>query len=705
MQLLDSKALLAKLMATENITIEQRNVPTAAFDVKNRVLVVPALDKKISGHLYDLFMGHEVGHALYTPLDGVLKAAEQKVNRSVLNVVEDCRIERKIRYKYPGLRNSFVKGYKELLDRDFFGTKGVDLNTLNFIDRINMHTKGGASLGIKFDEIERELLSAVESAETYDEVIEVTNRIVEYMKQQQEEQKVNMPEYEFDDENEGNENFGDFDEWEDGEESEDEADGTGSSKNDFGDEESSEDDEINQDGHYAGDFRGSYKEDSNIRALTQEAYKSNESKLFDSENTNYLYLNVPKIDLDKAVMDYKVFWKKYKESHAEYVDSERFLKIRKETNKVTSYLVKEFEMRKNAEQLKRATVAKTGELNMSKIYSYKFNDDIFKKMTIVPGGKSHGLVLFLDWSGSMTEHLDNTIKQLLSLVMFCKKTNIPFEVYAFAQTETYDGAYSSEFKLNDLHVYGFRLNNLLSSRMTAAEFTYAASALVLISKYPRYAPQWTQLGGTPLNEAVICAMEIIPQFQKKYKLQIVNTVFLTDGEGHSIREYCGIDKESGQERHMSFGRYSWNGSGNRIVFTDPLNKKQEMIENNYGNDAQTAALIKLLKYRTNCNVLGFYILSGRDFGKYCYKFFPMLQGWQMQDVKIKFRKEKSMILTNSAFDEYYLLRSEGMDTEEQGEFEVKENATTRGIASAFAKYSGNKLSSRVVLNRFIGMIA
>ena len=136
MQLIDSKALLAKLMATENLTIEQRSVPTAAFDVKNRVLVVPTLDKNISGQLYDLFMGHEVGHALYTPLEGIKKAMDNKVNRSVLNVVEDCRIERKIKFKYPGLRNSFVKGYKELLDRDFFQTKGADYNTLNFIDKI-----------------------------------------------------------------------------------------------------------------------------------------------------------------------------------------------------------------------------------------------------------------------------------------------------------------------------------------------------------------------------------------------------------------------------------------------------------------------------------------------------------------------------------------------------------------------------------------
>jgi hypothetical protein len=52
-----------------------------------------------------------------------------------------------------------------------------------------------------------------------------------------------------------------------------------------------------------------------------------------------------------------------------------------------------------------------------------------------------------------------------------------------------------------------------------------------------------------------------------------------------------------------------------------------------------------------------------------------------------------------------LLRSEGLDTEEDSELEVKENATTRGLVSAFTKFSGGRQSSRVVLNRFINMIA
>ena len=62
-----------------------------------------------------------------------------------MNVLEDSRIERKIKNKYPGIRSSFVRGYRELIEKDFFGTNGTDLNDMNFIDRVNLYTKGGAA--------------------------------------------------------------------------------------------------------------------------------------------------------------------------------------------------------------------------------------------------------------------------------------------------------------------------------------------------------------------------------------------------------------------------------------------------------------------------------------------------------------------------------------------------------------------------------
>ena len=70
--------------------------------------LLPILDNDISGYLYDLLCGHEVGHALYTPEEGIRKALELKLSMSLMNVLEDSRIERKIKNKYPGIRASFV---------------------------------------------------------------------------------------------------------------------------------------------------------------------------------------------------------------------------------------------------------------------------------------------------------------------------------------------------------------------------------------------------------------------------------------------------------------------------------------------------------------------------------------------------------------------------------------------------------------------
>ena len=58
-------------------------------------------------------------------------------------------------------------------------------------------------------------------------------------------------------------------------------------------------------------------------------------------------------------------------------------------------MVKEFEMKKSADQYARATTSKTGMLDMGQLHTYKYNDDIFAKVTTLPGAKNHGLVMFL----------------------------------------------------------------------------------------------------------------------------------------------------------------------------------------------------------------------------------------------------------------------------------------------------------------------
>lgn len=701
MELIDSKSLLAKLMATENLTIEHRNVRTASFDVKNRVLVIPTLDKNLSAALYDLFTGHEVGHALYTPMDGMIEAKIQKVNKDIANVVEDCRIERKIKNKYPGLRLPFLKAYRELIEKDFFATKGKNLNLMNFLDRLNLYTKGGVSLGIKFDDVERGLLNDVEATETYDDVIEVSKRIAKYMQEQLEEQKAKDKEKSLE-ENEDEDD--DFDYQSELEEIDvgDKSQSKPNSSIEDGDGEDSDSDEDTDfgDSDIGDENLKDSQSDPEIRSFTDEAFRENESRLFEF-GEDYTYANIPKMEIDKVIYDYKPLWKRYKEED-DYlsVKPEIYLQIRRESNKVVSYLVKEFEMRKNADQLKRASTAKTGDLDMKKLFSYGFSEDIFKKVTVVPGGKSHGLVLFLDWSGSMTEHISNTMKQLLNLTLFCKKVNIPFEVYTFVEDIDSQFNYYVKPKKGDLAAKKFGLCNILSSRMSAAEFTYAGSALVSMcgcgpTGRKTRTPYWMTMSGTPLNEAVIAAMEIIPHFQKKYKLQIVNTVFLTDGEGAPLYEVY-TDDEGHIEHHSRYNRKN-------LVIRDPVTKEQEILRPNSISFNQTSALIRLLKKRTNSNIIGFYVLNVRELnGSAGNMFFPDYN--ERYKVKEQFRKDKFFVVQNTGFDEYYLLRSNGLDTDEDATFEVKENATKRGIVSAFSKYAGNRINNRVILNRFINLI-
>lgn len=178
MNQIESKSILAKCLATEDISIvHDPKAPTAAFDVKARTLYLP-LWKKMSPDLYDLFIGHEVGHAHETPAEGWHDAVcNDKAKKNFLNVVEDVRIERKVKDRYPGLVSSFYKGYKELVDGDFFGIKDLDINKLPLIDRVNLHYKVGHMMGVVFKEEEKDLVGRINKAETWEDVEKLADEL------------------------------------------------------------------------------------------------------------------------------------------------------------------------------------------------------------------------------------------------------------------------------------------------------------------------------------------------------------------------------------------------------------------------------------------------------------------------------------------------------------------------------------------------
>ena len=180
----DHKSTIAKLLATENIHVVHKKTQTASFNVATRELILPIFKDSISNDLYDMFVCHEVAHALWTPLDMLDKIKEQGIDKSVVNVIEDARIEAMIQKKYPGSVKNFKKGYKELLDINFFGIKDKDISELNVIDKINIFYKTG--IDVKFTKEEKKLSDKVGACKTPEDVLKLAVEIAGYHKQKEE---------------------------------------------------------------------------------------------------------------------------------------------------------------------------------------------------------------------------------------------------------------------------------------------------------------------------------------------------------------------------------------------------------------------------------------------------------------------------------------------------------------------------------------
>ena len=558
-----SNSLLAKLLATENLTVQhQSGIKTAMFDLKNRVLMLPVW-QDISTDLEHLLIGHETAHAIDTPgaeeyrnaYEGIAKRVfgdelDARLTKTVsgfLNVIEDARIDKRQKRRYPGLRKNYLLGYKELLERNFFGTTGRDINGMNFIDRMNIYLKGGnINLNIEFTPEEKALLKRVENAETFAEVVELTEEVYRFCKGQIENQHediqigVGKP-GEGEDGDEFDMDMTDAaDRWADGEDDGEDGDGDEEGKNQGtgeGDIAPTGSGKPSRGAGSDGIVDGKAPE-----SVTDSTWEQKREELVRDANTDYIYLSLPQINYDQCIDDYKTVlndWRSEMKANRGWrgFDMDRladyrreFMEWRSKEKDTISFLVKEFEQRKSAEIYSRISIAKTGMIDTNKLHSYKYNDDIFRRLSVIPEGKNHGFVMFLDWSGSMQFGLKHTMKQLFTLVLFCKQIQVPFEVYAIKDAHAKTPfVYNGD---NILHLNNVCLRQFLSSKMNTAELNEAMTFMWAMGHGANLYCEG--MGGTPLNDALIVAPKIINDFRAKYKLEIVNTIILTDGEANGF---------------------------------------------------------------------------------------------------------------------------------------------------------------------------
>ena len=397
------KDQLAKLLATEDLVVEHKDVSTASFNVDSRVLILPNWNKA-SNNVYDMLVGHEVGHALYTPNEDISKYSAPQ---SYINVTEDARIEKLIKRKFPGLSKNFFKGYWELNEQDFFELEGVELEELALIDRINLYYKGNTD--VEFSEDEKIFLEKTGRTETFEEACHIAEEIHSYTRSLEsgKGEQEQVSEIEVESEMEEDDNIsGDQGEGEEGDGRPDMGEDN-TQYDDMTDEELL--DELNSD-PVGGQ---SYKQIE--EGMTDRNFKENiETLVGQSTGRESTYLQIPSVKLESVIVSTKEVWDyfdtKNKERVANAVEygyngrywdphfnlKDEYETFKKSAKKEVNYLVKEFECRKSASAYARSTTARTGVLDTAKLHTYKFNEDIFKKVNIIPEGKNHGLVFILD---------------------------------------------------------------------------------------------------------------------------------------------------------------------------------------------------------------------------------------------------------------------------------------------------------------------
>lgn len=764
---IDSQKQLARLLAKENITIRVANYHTAFFDVKNRVLGLPAWnvnDKNVA----DLLVGHEVGHACFTPHDAIDSFYQRFGNSApfdIANIVEDIRIERMIMDTYPGLISPFKAGYRYFIENDFFKIKGKDISTLQFVDRLNIKGKLRDFVDIQFNKEEDEIYQRCLTAETYEDVLEICSDIITYIKNETHAEITPRPSSYVYRENDDktSESEGDQisvsshptkDKTKQSETVQDETPAKSVNDDISSDADADADADENKPVANSADNSAKAKQKTNnppppaitanistksLRSFsTDDAFNKLKSETLRAveDQLESLQANLSEVEINNPIrsmcMEYVVPLaivrqerraraSIYNEAMSSSSLKAEWTEFKAKSKSYVSVLVKEFERRKSAYEYSRSTQAELGQINVNKLHAYRYDDNIFKTVSRLATSKNHGMLFFIDFSGSMGSVIKSVIEQTLQLVFFCKAVGIPFEVYGFT-----GNAYSDNVEHKSLPI-GENINlrcttvfEIINSNLNKNEHDE-----VLRETYINYCShakggdssvfmnRVETMGSTPYFQSIVIASFIAKDFRKRTGVQKLNTLFINDGDSarlNTLNERADHKYLKGKDASNVF---HWHG--HKIS----LGSNSEETHRN---------IIRAYKAITGSTAVCFFIpTQGRhDYNRKCTmayvtsEAYPKIKNWT--DGSVFLEKEKRKAATKTRFiyikggygyDGYFVLsNSQSVCISDDDDFktphadEFVSNAASRNkLARAFTKHTGDKKESRIFLTKFIDMIS
>ena len=708
---------IAKLLAKEDVTVQTGAYSTAWFDIKNRTLGLPDW-KDMGKDVKDLLIGHEVGHALYTPFEGWHDSPEKLEGcpRSYINVVEDCRIEKKIKRDYPGLIGPMSRGYKKLVADQFFGdVDAIDWDKVKLIDKINLEAKIGNLIDVPMSDVEKGFYDKAMKTEEFSEVLDVVREILAWTKENQEE-LIQQPEateddseqeenHDYDPSSQGHDDY-------DSEENQEEQNKDGGS--DAGDEETEEESEDET------SLKSAIPQHDEDISVTDSIFRAMEKTLI-PESTEFTYGNaVSKDIIKKCVFKYEELAKQrikmkerenaldynneiYKNSIGPFYQSdseEKFKSYIKGVKKAIVPAVKEFEQKKAAHQWMHATTAKTGRIDVNKLHRYKVSEDIFAKTTQLANSKNHGMFMIIDYSGSMFDSLNNVLDQLIHSVMFCKAVNIPFDVYAFTSGNNVDQVY----KDGDIYMDSLSMPQLIHSGLTKSKFEDALKHLFSRMKqcngpYDRWSrAECEDFGSTPLNQALIVAHDLVRDFKKKFGIEKVTFLTITDGDTNRLN--IMEDRTINKIRQESYY--------NPKVKLDIQGRTVELFN---GTAKGTRDLLQNLKKSYGVTTMGFFIADHRnDFNHALSKAHyngeeNMWWSEEMSEAKKGYfnehKKNKCVHFQDVlGYDNWYVVKNESFQIDADAEIEADTDMSKGQVLRAFKKFSNNKKNNKNLMTKF-----
>ena len=673
------KSMVAKLLAKEDVTIQRGDFPTASFDLKSRVLKLP-LWKSITNAELDLFIGHEVSHALNTPDNAVEIFFNEcpETPFSLCNVVEDIRIEKIIQAEYPGLIRSFKEGYGALYEKDFFGLGETDMADRNLIDRINIKAKLRDLVDVPFSDEEMPFVEEAFNCKTFDDVIESCKNLKQFIDENTEDEDEDENKETESSAQNDNDDSDDSHEDNDAMSSEDGEPGE-SLENDSG-EDTTEDEDL-------ADSKYEAESQKNL----EESLNDDRAECRDEDLNTIVNFLPPKVKhMEACIVSYSDLEKAREDNFPESYIQERadkWIDFKRTNKKYIAALKREFEMKKAAHRYTHATTAKTGRLDVNKLHSYKYSEDIFSSITNLADAKNHGMLFFVDMSGSMHNDVGTIYRQAILLAMFCQSANIPFEVYGFTggrhynDDSVFDDLVEGMIDLSCTHIVQLLTSDLKGKKFERAiRDTWIASTMH--DSYYGIPSIYEQLYSTPLSETTVVAHYIAKRFKAKYRPQHLMTMFLTDGEGHTINV-----------KHTDYGsRYV-----GRLFGGKPIEFKAS-----YGNEAEV--FLKNYKEVTGSTVVHFYLTTMRDM--------TSNRQYRIDDSQKKaFRRDGTAVIDGqNSYDRSFIIKRSHNTLDNNESFAEKtenidysENATA--LRREFIKHSKGNKGQRIFVNKFVEAVA